>query len=471
MNDQRVLVVDDDPAMLTLLESWLVAQGYRVELASTGQDALRAIHAGFHGVVLLDLGLPDYDGLDLLDRIDPTRSSESIQVIILTGLNDTQTAVKAVKHGAFDYILKSAGIDERLFVSVQRALEAIVLKKKVRNLTDALEARKIFADIVAESDPMLDVFEQLKNVVQSRVTVLIHGESGTGKELVARAIHNSGPRSRKPFVAINCAAIPEQLLESELFGYEKGAFTSALSRKVGMFEQADGGTVFLDEIGEMNQSLQAKILRFLQEREFQRVGGTEVIRVDVRILSATHRELSEEVAAGRFRQDLYYRLAVFQVTLPPLRERRGDTRLLVHHFLKNFAREEQREVPAISEQALRVLESYSFPGNVRELQNIVSHAAIVCTGDAITIKDLPKSVVDAVQRAPTPRTASTDFIRALDEAIVRPEDIPPIELVEAELIRRAIELHDGNIAQAGERLGLSRATVYRRVEKLGIKKG
>ncbi|NUN14466.1 MAG: sigma-54-dependent Fis family transcriptional regulator [Myxococcales bacterium] len=471
MNDQRVLVVDDFPEIVVRLERLLLAQGYRVETAATGREALRKLDDGFQGVVLLDLGLPDFEGLDLLDQMVRSRDSEAIQVIILTGFNDTQNAAEAVKHGAFDYIPKTPGMDDRVFVSVQRAFESIVLKKKVRNLTDELESRRMFSDIVAQSDPMLDVFEQLKNVVQSRVTVLIHGESGTGKELVARAIHNHGPRSRKPFVAINCAAIPEQLLESELFGHEKGAFTSAVSRKVGLFEQADGGTVFLDEIGEMNQALQAKILRFLQEREFQRVGGTDVMRVDVRILSATHRDLSEEVAAGRFRQDLYYRLAVFQVTLPPLRERRGDTRLLVQHFLNNFAREEQREVPAMSEQALRVLENYSFPGNVRELQNIVSHAAIVCTGDAITVKDLPKSVVDTVQRAPTPRAAPADFIRALDQTIVHPEDIPPIELVEAELIRRAIELHDGNITLAGERLGLSRATVYRRVEKLGIKKG
>jgi len=333
-----------------------------------------------------------------------------------------------------------------------------------------MESRYRFDQIVTNSKEMKNVFKMLTHVIDSKVTVLIQGESGTGKEIVARAIHYNGPRKNESFIPINCAGIPDTLLESELFGYEKGAFTGAVSRKQGRFELADKGTIFLDEIGEMNPSLQSKILRIIQERKFERLGGTETIPVDVRIISATNRNLAEEARKGNFRDDLYYRLSVFQVNLPALRERKGDVPLLTEFFIKKFAEIENKPVRRISPAALRLLESYPFPGNVRQLENIISHGVVVCESDTIGMDDLPRALVDEAAKTMNQEEAAPDLDTRMQKLIRTGDEVPKLEDVESAIIRRAIDLHDGNLVQAAKRLGISRATIYRRMEQLGIRR-
>jgi two-component system response regulator AtoC len=467
--DRRVLIVDDGPEIVSLLRFHLKRQGYVVETASTGAEAVHIVEGGFNGVVILDLMLPDFEGLDLFQKL--REINEDNRVIILTAYGTFELVAEAVRMGAFDFLSKGDDIIDRLMVSMRNAHESLSLHLELRALQSELVERRGFGDIVAQSEAMERVFKQLQSVIATKVTVLILGESGTGKELFARAIHNLGPRKDQPFIAINCAGIPGTLLESELFGYEKGAFTGAFGRKIGKFEQAHRGTIFLDEIGEMDPALQAKILRVLQEKEFERVGGTEKIRVDARVLSATNRNLQEEVRAGTFRQDLFYRLAVFQVELPPLRERTGDVPLLAQFFAERFAREEEREVPVLSKAALDALELYDFPGNVRELQNIINHASVLCTDGLIRPEHFPSHITGAIQERRSQRAPSGDLDGVLDEVIRKPEDIPRMSDVEAHLIERAIQVCDGNVSRAGDLLGVSRATMYRRVSKLGLRSG
>lgn len=469
MREKRILIIDDVPEITRLLEYNLAKEGYRVESAPTGAEALDIVRRGFQGLILLDLRLPDCNGLDLFNELK--QIDDQNPVIIITAHGTIDLAIRAIRLGAFDFITKSENIVERLFVATQNAFRQMELGTKVRTLTTEMESRAQFDQIVTNSREMKKVFSMLRHVIDSKVTVLILGDSGTGKELVARAIHYNGPRRKEPFVTINCAGIPDTLLESELFGYEKGAFTGAVGRKQGKFELADGGSIFLDEIGEMKPNLQSKLLRVLQEREFERVGGTERIKVDVRIISATNRDLAEDVRTGVFREDLYYRLSVFQVTLPPLRERTGDIPLLANHFLRKFAREEGKPVSRIAPDVLRLLESYSFPGNVRQLENILSHAVVMSTTDTISTEDLPGSFLEEVSESLSSDAGPMALEHRIEHLIRAADDVPRLEDVEAALIRRAVDACDGNLVLAAKRLGISRATIYRKLERMGAKRG
>ncbi len=457
-----VLVVDDEATTRLLVGRRLEAAGFEVAEARTGAEALDVVRDGFRGVIVLDLYLPDMDGRRLLPLLREQRSENP--VIIVTGRGTADAALDTLSEGAFDFLDK-ASIADRLLPTVQRAAEAI----------DGGPGRpegggeRAFEGIVARSPEMRAVFRSLQNALDSRVPVMIRGESGTGKELIAKAIHDHGPRRQGPFVAINCAAIPDNLLEAELFGHERGAFTGAVGRKRGRFELARGGTLMLDEIGEMEPRLQAKLLRVLQNGEFQRLGGTETLIADVRIISATHRDLEAEVEAGRFREDLYYRMAVFSIHLPALRERTGDIPLLVDHFLAEAARREGKAIAGLDPLARELLESYSYPGNVRELQNVLAYAAVSARGSTVSVSDLPATFLRAVameRRRASRREAGS----VAAEEVGRPRPavdqrgaFPTLDEVERRHIAEAMARAKGNKAEAARLLGISRKTLYRKL--------
>ena len=473
MPERHILIIDDEPELTNLLAYRLRKQGYSVVTASDGAQGRHEVDAGFDGIILLDLRLPDVDGLDLVGPF--MRSNPDIRIIIMTAHGSVDAAVEATRRGAYDFFEKSEDISRRIAVAVKNAFDNREMSSRVKELQDQVTEKYQFGRIVARSPEMQKLFETLHHVRDSKVTVLLQGESGTGKELVARALHYEGPRHKGPFVALNCAGIPETLLESELFGHERGAFTGAIAAKKGKFEVADGGTIFLDEIGEMPFHLQAKILRVIQERRVERVGSTTGRAVDVRIISATHRNLLEMVQEKRFRDDLYYRLAVFPVFLPPLRERTGDTALLTSYFLEKACHEEKKVLMTMSPAAMRMLERYSFPGNVRELENIISHAVVVGIGPTVGISDLPLSVVEAIRRLPAEgrdergAEAAQSVDQVFEMMFQSLEELPSIGHLEAALITRALKLSDGNVPQAARALGMSRPTIYRRIKELGGK--
>jgi len=470
--ERQILIVDDEPDLVRLLSYNLKRQGYKVQSAHDGAGGLAKVTEGFDGIILLDLRLPDRDGLELVEPM--MIANPHGRIIIMTAHGSIDAAIEATKKGAYDFVAKTGDLLGRITVAVKNAFRDREMATRVSALEEEVSERYKFGMIVARSPQMRRVFDKLGHVMDSRVTVLVTGESGTGKELVARAIHYNSARRKGRFVAINCAGIPDALLESELFGHERGAFTGAVSAKKGKFELADGGTIFLDEIGEMPLHLQAKILRVLQERSFERVGGTQAHSVDVRVISATHRDLRQMVAEGRFREDLYYRLAVFPVELPPLRAREGDVSLLARHFLRKYAEEEGKEIRGIAPDAMRALESYSYPGNVRELENAVSHAVVVASGPEITRADLPLNIVETtrlsrMEEHVDPRLGRLSLDRAFDVLFDTPESMPTLADVEVAMLRRALVLAEGNIVQAAKLLGMSRATIYRRLERLGGK--
>ncbi|MCR4402514.1 MAG: sigma-54 dependent transcriptional regulator [Firmicutes bacterium] len=387
-----VLIVDDDEGIRETLEAVLSEEGYEVAAAGTGRDALELARGREFHLVLLDLRMPDMSGLEILPRL---RSElPRTPVIIMTAYGTIKTAVEAVKQGAYDFVSKPFDLDE-MRITIEKALAHERLKMENERLRTMLEDELAFQEIVGRSGKMRAVFELIRRVMNHDVTVLIVGESGTGKELVAKAIHCNSPRRAGPFLKVNCAALPDPLLESELFGYEKGAFTGAQTRKPGRFELADGGTLFLDEIGNMSPSMQVKLLRVLQEREFERVGGKSAVKVDVRILAATNANLKSEVARGAFREDLYYRLNVVQIHVPPLRERKEDIPLLVQHFIKEFNVSLGKEFAGVSPQAMNCLTRYDWPGNVRELKNAIEAAMLLGEGPFIMPEHLPEEVADS----------------------------------------------------------------------------
>ncbi|MEZ4266017.1 MAG: sigma-54 dependent transcriptional regulator [Myxococcota bacterium] len=475
MPDRRVLIIDDEPGLAGLLEASLENEGYAVRLAHTGSAGLSAAEAGFDGVVLLDLRLPDLPGLDVLQAL--LQANPSNRIVIMTAHGSIDSAIEATRRGAYDFLTKSEDLPGRVRVSVKNAFRDREMSGRVSELEEAASARDGFRNLVARSPEMTRVFQTLRHAIDSRVTVLIQGESGTGKELVARALHTGGQRASGPFVALNCAGIPDTLLESELFGHERGAFTGAVAAKKGKFELADGGTIFLDEIGEMSLHLQSKILRVLETREVDRLGGSKPVKVDVRIVSATHRDLEEMVAQGEFREDLYYRLAVFPIRLPALRERQGDVPLLVDHFLRRSAKEEGKDIAGVDPDVMDCLEAHTYPGNVRELENIISRAVVVSSGTRLSLADLPRQVLEATklrrlgaERADMEALApDISLDRAFELLFRRVDELPDHESVEAALIRRALRLLDGDVTQAAEVLGISRPTLYRRLERLGGK--
>jgi two-component system nitrogen regulation response regulator GlnG len=470
----RLLIVDDERNVLYSLEKGLKADGLQIVTAAMARAGIEAVGRERPDVVLLDVQLPDMSGLDAFVRMREIDSK--LPVILMTAHGTAETAIEAMKRGAFDYVLKPWKLAE-LKALVTNALEASRISR-----VPALFAQETSADdearvdrIVGLSPAMQVVYKEIGRIAGQDVNVLILGDSGTGKELVARAIYQHSRRAGQPFLAINCAAIPETLLESELFGHEKGAFTGADRRRIGKFEQADRGTLFLDEIGDMALATQARVLRVLQDGRFERVGGNETLTVDVRIIAATNKDLDRAIAAREFRQDLLYRLNTFTLRLPALRERMDDLPLLLEHFLRRGRRELGRDVTGVSEEALAVLRSHIWPGNVRELESVVTFAAVHAVGDVITPADLPDSVRGAPAVSQAPESARVDHfpdVRAFVRRLARDRDTGLNEAVHTAidriLLEEVLEHVGGHQARAAELLGISRTTLRARLHQLGV---
>ena len=461
----HVLVVDDEPKVVRLVSRVLGRASLDVASAGTAADAIRMMDDE-PAAVVLDIQLPDADGKELLDRL---RSEwPNVSVVMFTGFGDVEQAVECMQRGACDFVQKPFQ-PARLVAAVRNAITQGRLRARIETLAQELRSEHGFASILTTATSLRRPLELLRRAAQSDVTVLIEGESGTGKELAARAVHAESQRHDGPFVALKCGAIPESLVEAELFGQERGFLADASAAHKGVFERADGGTLFLDEVTELRADLQVRVLRALQERAVTRVGGIMPHRLDVRIVAATRYDLAAEVRAGRLRDDVYYRLAVYPVRLPPLREREGDVPLLAHAFLARFAQRLGKQVDGFTTEALAALTSHDWPGNVRELENAVERAVILEDGAAVSLASLPDGVVVAVERSPTSlvRAArATTFLRAVPAARETADaDIVPLEEVERQAIIHALEVTGGDVTNAAARLGVSRATIYRRAER------
>jgi DNA-binding NtrC family response regulator len=456
MGGERILIVDDEEINREFLQEVLTHQGYDVRTAANGLLALDILKREAFHAVLSDLKMPELSGVDLIRQLKEI--APFTIGIIFTGFATIETAVEAIKAGAYDYVTKPFRIEEILLV-LQRALEYQRLNYENISLRKQLKAKYKFENIISDNDKMQAVFELIEKVSDSDSTVLIYGESGTGKELVARAIHYNSYRQDKPLIPINCGAIPGELLESELFGYEKGAFTGATALRLGRFELANGGTVFLDEIGEMSPALQVKILRVLQEREFERVGGTRTIKVDVRIIAATNKNLEELVANNRFREDLFYRLNVIPINLPPLRERKSDVPLLVTYFIERFNAEKKRQIEGVDAVALDRLVQYHWPGNVRELENLIERVAILKGKGFITLEDLPEKLVP---------TSADGVVPAVDIPSDGIDFDGAVQAFERHLLSKALERTHGVKSKAAELLQMNRTTLVEKVKKLRL---
>lgn len=447
--NQRILIVEDEAPMCELLKSFFSDKGYKVETCQNGEEAVTALEEQDYALVITDIKLPGMSGLELLARIRLDRPD--VGVIIMTAFSSISSAVEAMKLGAEDYIGKPFQLDE-LAITVEKALERRSLRKEVRELRAEVRERYNFSNIVGRSKPMQQLFEVIKRIAARRdASALIIGSTGTGKELVARAIHYNSDRKDAPFMPINCSAIPETLLESELFGHQKGAFTGAHETRRGLFEEAQGGTVFLDEINTLSQNLQVKLLRVLQERVVRRVGGRENIQIDIRLVSASNQDLEDAVKRGEFRQDLFYRLNVVPVRLPDLKNRREDIPLLVHHFLQKFAQQHGEAPRRFSSDGMRILMTHAWPGNVRELENAVEHALTMGSGEILTPEDLPASIT-APER---------DIV---EEATL---DNVPLSEVERRYILRILDKMGGHQIKTAQVLGIDRRTLYRRLRQYG----
>jgi nitrogen regulation protein NR(I) len=460
-----LLVVDDETAILHAFRRAFTSYDLTLITAQTGTDGLQRVQDDKPDVVVLDINLPDRNGLDVFREIQS--GDARIPVIFITGHGTTDTAIEAIKLGAFDYLLKPLELDQVEEV-VERALE---ISRRMR--TPAITSEEPFQEeadlIVGRSPQMQEIYKAIGRVAAQDVTVLLLGETGTGKDLIARAIYQHSRRAAGPFLAVNCAAIPDALLESELFGHEKGAFTGADRRRIGKFEQCSGGTLFLDEIGDMTPLTQAKVLRVLQDQTFERVGGSELLKTDVRVIAATNRDLAELAQQGEFRSDLYYRLSVFTITLPPLRDRGDDIVLLVRHFLRKFGHELGKDVRDIDSEALAILTSYRWPGNVRELQSVIKQALLHATGAVLLPAFLPASVFDDSRRAPA--REGTDLDRLIEDGIQAADErlyAGILETVRRKLITRALEETGGNQLRAAKLLGITRGTLRSELRALGI---
>ena len=451
----RVLIVDDEP---DIVENWarlLARDGYRCVTATDGERALALLESEHPDIVLTDLRMPRVDGMAVLARareLDP-----DAVVIVITGHGTVESAVEAMRSGAADYLLKPLPSNDALRLVVERGAERRRLLEQNRRLRDSLSPQVGLETIIGQSPAMLEVFELTRKAARSEANILIQGESGTGKELVARAIHAQSPRASEIFVPVDCAALPEPLLESELFGHERGAFTGADRAKPGVFELADRGTLFLDEVGELPLGLQTKLLRALQEREIRRVGGTRLISLDVRLVSATNRDLAESVRKREFREDLFYRVNVIAITLPPLRERAGDVALLAYQFLRRYGRNRERPLEGIDADALAILEGYPWPGNVRELQNVIERACVLADGPTLRVRDLPDHVRGRAPATAPPPPGQDLPLREAREAWLRSFT----EQYLTELLRR----HGGNVSQAAKTAGVDRKTLHRLLAK------
>jgi len=457
MLKDKILVADDEKSMREFLDIMLKKEGYKVALASNGEEVLKLIEKDIFDLALVDIRMPKLDGISALKRIK-SFSPETI-VIIITAYASADTAIKAMKEGAYDYITKPFKIEEIKLI-IKNALEKKQLQKENMILKQVVRDRYHFENIIGQSSKMLELYDLLEKVAPTKTNILITGESGTGKELVAKAIHYNSPRKDKPFVTLNCGAIPESLIESELFGHMKGAFTDAITTKKGLFEVADEGTIFLDEISELPLMMQVKLLRVLQDKEFKRVGGTEDIRVDVRIISATNKDLEEAVREKQFREDLFYRLNVIQIKLPTLRERKEDIVPLANHFLKKYAEDLGKPITVIAPEALRILVQYDYPGNVRELQNIIERAVALEMAQELTPQNLSSYLDDQL---PQKKGALN-----LDLPIEGIDLEKVVEDLERTLLLKALDRTKGIKKKAADLLHINFRSMRYRLEKYGL---
>ena len=451
MSGVRILVVDDDEIILTSLSEFLRLEGYGVETASSFQEASAHLGAGAFRVVIADVSMPDVDGFELLKMI--RNRYPDTAVIMITGYGTIESAVEAIKRGAFDYLTKPI-IDDEIKLTIERALKQQMLMEENRSLRNQLAERYSLGNIIGHDGKMLRVFDVIEAVADTPTTVLITGESGTGKSMVARAIHQHSNRRDKPFVEVACGALPETLLESELFGHVRGSFTGAISDKAGKFKQADGGTVFLDEISTATPALQVKLLRVLQDFDFEAVGGSKTQRVDVRCLLATNENLDEAVRRGDFRQDLYYRVNVVVIHLPPLRQRIADIPLLAEHFLDDYCRRTERKILGFQDDAMRLLQGCAWPGNVRQLENVIERAVILTKNATLAVDDLPEEMRTAGAGA-----GGDGQMLPLKRALEAPE---------REIILRALHTFGGSRQATAQALGINRTTLYKKMKRFSI---
>ncbi len=458
MLNEKILLIDDSPEILENLSEYLSSLGYDVTTASDGTSGIHLIEKQFYDIILTDMKMQGADGMEVL-RYVKEHSVESI-CIILTGYGTIRNAVEAIKNGAFDYLTKPVKLDE-ISITLDRALEYRNLKRENTNLRNQLKKKYQFKNIIGESPAMQSVFETIEKVADTDSTVLILGESGTGKELIARALHYNSYRKDGPFVPVNCAAIPSELLESELFGHEKGAFTNAIRTRIGRFELANGGTLFLDEIGDMNPNLQAKLLRVLQERQFERIGGVKPIKVDIRIISATHQDLKKAVLEKKFREDLYYRLNVIPIQIPPLRERKSDIPLLVHHFINLYSRSRKKKITGITDEAMKGLMDYQWPGNVRELENMIERLIILSNRERIDLTDFPERIFPSLSHES-------------DHPIEIPEEGLSLESAlneyEKQLILKALNKSGWVKNKAAQLLHMNRTTLIEKIKRQNLQR-
>lgn len=453
MADARILVVDDDPLILTSLSELLKLEGYDVETADSFASASSLLAASEFQVVISDVAMPEVGGFELLKLV--RNRYPDTAVVMVTAYGTIENAVEAIKHGAFDYLTKPI-IDEEIKVVVERALQAQSLTAENRSLRRQLGERYSLDNVIGHDYKMLKMFDLVEAVADTPTTVLITGESGTGKSMIARAVHQRSGRRDAPFVEVACGAMPETLLESELFGHVRGAFTGAVGDKAGKFKLAAGGTIFLDEVATAPPALQVKLLRVLQDFEFEPVGGTKTEHVDVRCILATNQNLADLVREGQFRQDLYYRINVVTIELPPLRERMGDIPLLAEHFLREHCRRTSRQLAGFSDDAMRRMQTYSWPGNVRELENVVERAVILSRNQVVGLEDLPDDVTRPAEYA---ETGDDGHVQPLKVALEKPE---------REIIRRALDLNHGSRQATADALGINRTTLYKKMKKYGI---
>lgn len=454
MNNYSILIVDDEDTQRNVLKGYLEKKGYKIFSASSGSEGIKVVKENVIDIVLSDFKMPDKTGLEVLEEVK--KLNPEISFVIITAYGTIENAVKAMRLGAFDYISKPVDLDE-LDLMIDRIIENKNLKSEIKILKDQLKEKFRIDSFISQSPKMEDVLSIAARAADSKATVLITGESGTGKEVLAKSIHYVSPRKDKPFIAVNVPALPETLLESELFGHEKGAFTGAEKAKKGRFELADGGTIFLDEIGDIPINLQVKLLRVLQEHQIERLGSSEGIDIDVRIIAATHQNLEQKIKDGSFREDLYYRLNIVSLYIPPLRERKEDILPLIEHFIQKYSKENGRQKLSLSKEAVDILIKYNYPGNVRELENIIERAVVLSRGEIITLNDLPE-VVKGFK-------AEKEIHINKDATLIE-----QVEELEKKLIYDALTNANGNQSQAGRLLGITERNLRYKMQKYGIKK-
>ena len=450
-----ILIVDDEKAARFGMKLALEKDGYQVVEASDGIEAFEIIKANSPSLIFLDINMPKINGIQVLEEINQMESPPMI--VIVTAYGSEKVAVDAMKKGAYDYIAKPYEIDDLRLIA-KHAFEKLALEEENTRLRSEIDRLGSRGKIVGESREMNQLFNKIEKVGPSDVTVLVQGESGSGKELVAKEIHKISSRKNRPMITMNCAALPETLIESELFGHEKGAFTGATERRLGKFELADKGTIFLDEIGDMSPNTQAKVLRVLQEQSFERLGGTETLRVDVRLISATHKDLLKEIKEGNFREDLYYRLKVVEISLPPLRNRREDIIILAENFIQYFSEKHRKNVKLISNDAVKIFTKYSWPGNVRELQNVIESAVVMANAETLEINDFPEEI------------SNSDINRSFDYNLpFRDAKKIVVDTFERDFVSRKLAENNGNISKTAEALGMHRQSLQQKIKDLNMK--